>query len=308
MHKLGFIFSFAIFASFNSIAADLSTGKDSVELKASDAVYRTWTTEEPYQSTCYETVEVPGACRTVSENRCRKVSGVGEECWKEETEICDGSSTRTVSYSCIEYRTEYHSEFDHYAQVEVTAKLPSDAREYDLTDCKINVGSVTDYGQDLYVNCENTIVKAKLTTTSAAGYTRKVEAQLSFEKTDKLKAMLKGLSALAYADGKVQFTTADLRETSNFKLKALVKRDRVLLSDKTLLDRELTTSELEFVKAVDGAFQFQIDLAKLAAGFDETKRHKLELKLETKEKVDTIGIINRGNYVNELNQSLKINN
>ncbi|MBY0414576.1 MAG: hypothetical protein K2Q18_10435 [Bdellovibrionales bacterium] len=304
-----------LLVSFDAFSETINIGKDApLEMDAIQSIYRTETSYESYESTCSR--EVATGSRTTcspgrSETRCRKVAGVGEECWQETTEEnCSEETTySTEYYSCTETRAVYNDVYDHAVRAKVFITKGDSANDFDLSACTLSI-SMNDSSEALTANCDKAIVKAKVVSRKemieSGDKYRDIKLELDFASIEGLGALKKGLSALSFSKGVVSFASANLKEATNFKLTAKLVRNRLLLKDKVLLERELKANEYVVDVEAGGTFKVSIDLAKLT-GFDSTKRHDLKIELKTLKAVDVKGAINSPELKNALSKDLRIN-
>ncbi len=301
------------FDAFSQSEVDMG-GADSFSMKSSQNILRPEVSYEPYETTCsrevyYGTEQVCSSGRT--ERRCRKVPGVGDECWDETSESCSEQPVyRTETYRCTEMRrvVEYVYDYTVHATIDVVKTLRS--KNFDLNSCRFGVKLAAD-NEEFYALCKSAIVKVfvvdRKEVMNGRNKERTIKLDLDFFPIDGLNALKDGLSALSHKGGIITFKSADLASASNFKLNLKLVRNRLLLKDKVLFNREIKASEFTAKPLEDGRFQVSINLAKLAGGFDSKKKHTLKVDLSTLKPVEVKDSINTPKLSNLLSDSLVIN-
>jgi hypothetical protein len=295
------------FDAFSATEVNMG-GETPINFEASQNIYRTERRYDYIESTCTREVST-GYHRVCSsgrtERKCRKVSGVGEECWNETEEVCSSEpSYRTETYSCRQLQEYSEQVFDHTvdARIEV-AKIG--AENFDLSKCSLIV-SLTDYSEEFSARCLEAIVRFKILDRKVNGNLRDIKAELSFSSISELNALKAGNISLAYNKGIVSFASANLSGEKNYKLSAKLTRNRLLLKDKVLFNRDLKVSEISS-KARDGGLSTtSFNLANLT-GFEDNKKHTLNVVLSTLKTVDVKGAINTPKLENSVSATLVIN-
>lgn len=288
-------------------------GAAPIKQSVAESIMRPVTRYESYQSTCTRQVS-NGSHRVCSsgpsERKCRKVAGVGVECWDESgAESCSyETSYETEHYSCTETRAYTDYVYDHtvYANFEITK---NGAENFDLSKCSLLV-DVSESGENYSARCAEAIVRLKVldkqSVKTGNDIERSIKAELNFSSIAELNALKLGLNSLAYKKGLVTFSSADLSAASNFKLSAKLVRNRLLLKDKVLLNRSLNTSEFAVTTTEAGKAVTTINLAKLT-GLDASKKHNLTVTLSTVKPVDVKGAINTPELKNQVSAAIVIN-
>lgn len=307
---LPFVFICALQASDN---INLGSFEDQAFLKTERAIYRDVVSYEPYETTCSREVSdaTETRCRTVMENHCRKIPGVGDDCTREPVEICEEvSTTRTETYDCIQHRKVVNQVNDHtiYANVEVIKTLRG--KNFDLSRCTWFI-YLTEGSENFKAFCKTAIIKSKVVerterTLPGGHKERNIKIDIDFADIKGLEGMSSGLSALVYNKGALSFKSADLKASENVVVDLKIIRNRFLLKDKILFNRSLKTAELNMTSE-SGEFVTSIDINKLLPAFNPTKKHTLSITLKTLKKVDTTGAINSPQLSNELTQSIVVN-
>ncbi|QDK41617.1 hypothetical protein DOM21_09160 [Bacteriovorax stolpii] len=301
------------FDAFSQSEVDMGAG-DTFSLKASQDILKEVVSYEPYEATCSREVydgthRVCSAGRT--ERRCRKISGVGEECWDETEEVCsDEPSYRTETYDCILQRrvVDYVYDYSVNASIEVIKTLRS--KNYDLNSCLFGV-KLSAGAEDYYARCKSAVVKAfvvdRKEVLNGRNKERTIKLDLDFFPIEGLSALTEGLKDLTYKDGVVSFKSANLAAASNFKLNVKLTRNRLLLKDKVIFNREISPSEFTATALSGGKYLVALNLGKLSGGFDSTKKHTLKVDLSTLKALDVKDAINTPTLSNALSESLVIN-
>lgn len=301
------------FDAFSQSEIDLG-GDDTMVMQTSRDMQREVVSYEPYDSTC--TREVIDGSRTVcsagrSERRCRKVPGVGDECWDEVTEeICREEHTySTETYSCVEHRrvVDYVYDYTVAAKIDVVKTLRS--KNFDLNQCRLGVRLAAS-SEEFYARCATAIIKGHVVerkeVMNGRNKMRTMKIELDFFSIEGLDALKHGLEYLNHAKGMVSFVTADLSSASNYKLSMKLTRNRLLLKDKVLFNRELKNTDYSVEKVSGGKVRITLNLAKMT-GFDSTKKHTLNVVLATAKSVDIKDALNTPALTNSLSESIVIN-
>jgi hypothetical protein len=284
-------------------------GNAPLSYEASQNIYRSETRYDYVDTTCTREVST-GYERVCSsgrtERKCRKVAGVGEECWDETEEVCSSEPTyRTETYSCREMREYTEQVYDHTvrAKFEVATK---DAENFDLSKCSL-ITEISDSSESYSARCLNAIVRIKVLERNVVGLDRTIKAELSFSSMEDLNALKGGSFYLTYnKKGTVSFASADLSKSKNFKLSAKLTRNRLLLKDKVLFNRELKASEFASKANESGLSTTSFNLSDLT-GFEDSKKHTLNVVLSTLKAVNVQGAINTPKLENSISASLVIN-
>ncbi len=304
-----------LLVSFDAFSDEIDLGgSDTMVMKASQSITKEVVTYDPYEGTCYRDIQIgshtvcsPGR----SERRCRKVPGVGEECWDEVTEeICsDEPIYRSEAYSCTKYarRIEHVHDYSVDAKIDVVKSLRS--KNFDLNGCALGV-NLAATSEVFYARCMNAIVKGEVfnrkEVMKGRDKERSMKIELDFFSIEGLNALKRGLNSLEHSDGIVSFVTGDLSEASNYKLSVKLTRNRLLLKDKVLLLRELKNSDYTAEKLGNGMVKITLNLAKMVT-FDSTKKHTLNITLAALKSVDVKGALNTPTLSNSLSESIVIN-
>lgn len=302
------------FDAFSQSEIDLGAIGDTTTMKTSKEIMREVVSYEPYDSTC--TREVADGTRNVcsagrTERRCRKISGVGEECWDVTEEVCsDETVYRTETYSCTEYRRVVDYVYDHSVNATVDVVKTLRSKNYDLNNCKFGV-NLADTAETYYARCMEAIVKVNVVsrheTMNGANKERTIKLDLDFFDISGLNALKNGLADLSFSKGIVTFVTSDLEGLTNFKMNLKLTRNRLLLKDKVVFNRELKASDMTIAKLEGGKAKVSVNLAKIGASIDSTKKHTLNLGLSALKPVDVKGSINTPKLENSLSSSIVIN-
>lgn len=288
--------------------------EDTMTLNASNSIMREEVSYEPYESTCYRDVEI--GSRTVcspgrSERRCRKVPGVGDECWDEVTEeICrDEPIYSSEAYSCTKHRrvVDYVYDYSVSARINVIKTLRS--KNFDLSGCALGVRLAAN-DENFYARCGGAIVKGQVLdrkeVMAGRNKERAMKIELDFFSIEGLSALKDGLEDLERSQGVISFVATDLAKASNFKLSLKLVRNRFLLKDKVLFDRELKTADYKTENLADGRVKYVLNLSKMT-GLDMTKKHTVSVALSTVKSVDIKEALNTPGLTNSLSRSLVIN-
>ncbi len=302
------------FDAFSQSEIDLGSFGDTTTIKTSKDIMREVVSYEPYDSTC--TREVADGTRNVcsagrTERRCRKVSGVGEECWDVTEEVCsDETVYRTETYSCTEYRRVVDYVYDHSVNATIDIVKTLRSKNYDLNNCRFGV-ALADTNETYYARCMAAIVKVNVVSRkevmSGANKERAIQLDLDFFDISGLNALKNGLNNLAFSKGIVTFVTSDLENLSNFKMNLKLTRNRFLLKDKVIVNRELKAGDYTLEKLAGGLAKVSVKLAAIGGDIDSTKKHTLNLTLSTVKAVDVKGSINTPKLENSLSGSIVIN-
>ncbi len=308
---------FLVLFSFNAFSASgVPMGaEDAFKLQTSRDIYREEVSYEDYETTCSR--EVPDGSTQVcssgrTERRCRKVSGVGEECWDETEEVChDVQTTRTETYDCIQSRRVVENVYDYTIAAQVNVVKSLRAKNYDLNQCTFDARLEVS-GENFYAFCTEAVVKLTLVnkkeTENLRNKFRTYNVELDFFPITEINALKFGLTDLKYTNNKLTFKSFDLSKATNFKLNVTLTRNRFLLKDKVVLNKSLTALDFKVLNtALNGESTLEVDLNKLSGGFDATKKHTLKMELKTLKAVDVKGAINSPELSNEIAQSLVIN-
>jgi len=307
---------FLVLFSLNAFSAVPMGNEDTFKLQASKAIYRQEVRYEEYESTCSRqvpdgTTEVCSSGR--SERRCRKVSGVGEECWDEPgPEVCHTETTySTETYDCIETRRVVHDVYDHSILADIFVVKSLRSKNFDLNACSFDT-RIEENGEKFLAYCNEAIVKATLVSKnevpSSNDRLRTYKVELDFFPIADLNALKLGIREMKYKEGKLTFKAFDLSRATNFKLQGTLTRNRFLLKDKVVMNKILTAQDFKVLSSdAKNESLLELDLQKLSGGFDVTKKHTFKLNLNTLKAVDIKGAINAPDLSNELSESLVIN-
>ena len=303
------------FDAFSQSEIDLGSVGDTASMNASQDIMREVVSYEDYQTTC--TREVYDGTRSVcsegrTETRCRKVPGVGSECWEESTGgSCSEEPTyRTETYSCTESRRVVDYVYDYTVNAKIDLVKTLRSTNYDLNGCKFGV-RVAAGSESYYARCDAAILRVNIVerteTQSGRNVDRRIKLDIDFANIDGLSALKSGLQNLSYKKGAVTFETADLSAAQNFTLNLKVTRNRFLLKDKVLISRNLKPADYTLTKLEDGRVKVTVLLSKIGGDIDSKKKHTIKLDLNTVKAVDVKGAINTPGLVNSLTQSIVVN-
>lgn len=309
---------FLVLYSFNAFSQSEVPmgGDDTFSMQASQTIYKPEVRYIEYESTCSREV-YDGTVSTCSpgrtERRCRKIAGVGEECWEETEEICsDVETTRTETYSCtkVDRVVEQVYDYDVNANISVVKSLRS--KNYDLGQCHFGVKLAAN-SESFYARCNEAIIKINILerkeTIDQRNKKRNIVLELDFFPIAELNALKFGIVDLKFTNNKLTFNSFDLTKSSNYKLTVVLSRNRILLKDKVILTKILTINDLKIISQdKNGLSLIEVDLQKLSGGFDSTKKHNLKVELKTIKNVDVSNSINLPSLTNLHNNSLIINN
>lgn len=189
----------------------------------------------PYEGTCTrdvydgsDTVCSPGR----TERRCRKISGVGEECWEETTErVCEEVERyRSESYSCTKYNQVVTYEYDYTVDAVVNVIKKPSAKNFDLSECSLEAELLAN-SETFQAFCKTAIVKAKVLEKveklKGRNKERAIKLELDFAPIEGLSALSEGFSSLSYE--KEDFTVTPLssgRSLVNVNLSKWAQFDR----------------------------------------------------------------------------------
>jgi hypothetical protein len=302
------------FDAFSQSETSLNQG-DVFTLTSSKEILRPVVTYEEQPSTCTREVytgthEVCSGGRT--ETRCRKVSGVGPECWEETTgETCTNEDTySTETYSCMETVAVTNYVHDHNVSLNVDAVKTLRSTHYDLSKCTLGV-SVEDTSESFFAKCMEAIIRVNVVSRNEVmngeDKVRTMKVDVDFAPIDDLSAVKYGLENLNYAKGFATFKTADLSTATNFRLRAKLTRNRFLLKDKVVLDRELKAQDYKIELVGNGQAVIKVELAKLVSDFNPKYKHTLKIDLSTIKTVDVKGALNTPGLTNSLSATTVIN-
>ena len=308
------LFALSLFSFCSSLMAansiDLGSFETTGELKASQAMYRQEVSYVPYETTCTERVPdgTTTSCRTVYENHCRKIPGVGDDCTREPIQLCEEVETyRTETYPCTQHRRVTENVYDHTvnANIEVTKTLR--AKNFDLNGCFLRV-SLKSGSEEFDALCKKAQVKVKVVSRSG-DRERTLKVDVDFASMEGLEALQEGLSGLVYEKGNVSFNSADLRLAQNFTLQFKVTRNRLLLKDKVVFTKTIKVSDLNIEQLAGNGrlFESSFNLKKWFPEFDSSKKHTLSLTLKTVNKIEVTGAINTPKLSNELTATTVVN-
>lgn len=312
---LGTILSFSTNSFAETTESDISGNNDVITILASDNIYRTEYETEYYEDTCSRQVYdgTTTSCTPNYENRCVKIPGVGVECHQEETSSsCTSEPTyRTETYSCTNSRTVAVQVFDHTVNAKILVSKAASAKDFDLSNCKLGVQSLSDSNESYYALCEGALVRAKVIKRSQVKVGRDVERtvqlELNFASVEGLSGVKNGLSGINYSKGVISFKTANLAAASNFALSMSITRNRFLLKDKVLFNSNLKSSDYTLQKLEDGRVKVLVNLSKIGAGIDASKKHTIRVSLSTVKAVDLKDVLNRPSFSNKHSDSIVVN-
>ncbi len=313
MKRIMMLFGFISLSAFSDLFAESNINLGSFEhtkvMNATQDIFREVVSYEPYETTCSREVSdgTSRECRTVMENHCTKIPGVGDDCRQEPIELCeDVQSTRTETYPCTEHRkvVDYVYDYTVQAKVEVTKTLRS--KNYDLLQCTLHA-KLTETDEKFFAHCGTAIVKLNIVEKTGTAIDRAIKLDLDFYSIDELAALKFGIAELAFKKGELSFISADLQTAKNFALNITLIRNRFLLKDKVLHSKELKTSQLLSVSLGNGRFKNTLNLAKLVPAMDSAKKHTVTLNMKSLAAVDLKGAINLPALSNTLKESLIIN-
>lgn len=313
---LAVVFIFLVsFDAFSQSEIIIGNDGDTAVLQTSKSITREVVSYEPYESTCSR--EVPSGSRTVcspgrTENRCRKVAGVGDECWEVTTggECNEETVYETEYYSCTRSRRIVEDVHDHSVHATINVIKTLRSKNYDLNKCKFGV-SLSDASENYYAVCQEAIVKhlvvKRKEEMNGKDKIRVINLDLDFFSITEINALKNGINELAHSNGVVSFVTSDLEGQSNFKMTLKLTRNRLLLKDKVVFNKSLEAGDYSMVKLSSGLARINVNLAKIGASIDSTKKHTLNIGMATIKAVDVKGALNTPKLENALNASFIIN-
>ena len=272
------------------------SGSAPIMIKSSDDVYRSEDRTEGFPSTCERQI----------------FTGYENVCSSAEPSTCTLTPVyNSESYPCEEYRTVTEQIYDHTVNYMIDVVKDASANGVDLTNCKLNVVVVQDNSENYYADCGTAIIRTKVLERTEVGpelnRERHVKVQLNFASVEGLSALNEGLKNVVYKKGIVSFITADLSVASNFVLNMSITRNRFILKDKVEFNRALKPSDYTIQKLDNGKVKVLVDLDKIGASFDSTKKHTIGVSLKTIKEVNLDDIINRDGFTNSLSSSVIVN-
>ncbi len=298
---LGLLFTVEAFSQ-TSTKLDFN---NEVVLETQTNIYRQETRQEAYESTCEREVatgthEVCTSGRT--ERRCRKVPGVGDECWDETEEVCSTeTSYETETYSCTRYETVVENVFDYVLNSSIKISKASLQSPFDLSQCVLSI-SPNKFDETYSAYCSEAIVKlnkvSRAESPSTDGNNKKfrtIQAEVDFMSFNGIEAIKEEMRQLSFNQQKLEFYAADLKNVGNFKLSLKIVRNRFLLKDKILYSKEIDSKSLIDLGAHPqnpNLKKWSIDLKSLMGGIESTKKHTLTLSLGLITKFDLNKVIN----------------
>jgi hypothetical protein len=313
---LGLLFTVEAFSQ-SSVGLDFPS---ETILETSTNIYRQESRQEAYESTCEREVatgthEVCSSGRT--ERRCRKVPGVGDECWDETEEVCSTETTyETETYSCTRYETVTYDVFDYLLKTKVKLVKSSLQSPFDLSKCILSV-SPNKRDETYSAFCSEALVKLnKVTRVEVRGSElnnqkeRTVTAELDFLSFKGLEAIKEQITSLSFDNQNVVFYATDLKNVGNFKLNFKIVRNRFLLKDKVLFSKEISPNQL-----VDlgnhptnlNLKKWSLNLKTLMGGIQSTKKHTLTLSLGLIKKFDLSKVVNEPRPIDNQVKTLIVN-
>lgn len=309
---------FLVLYSFNAFSqTEVPMGvDDSFSMQASQSIYKPEVRYIEYESTCSREV-YDGRATSCSpgrtERRCRKVSGVGEECWEETEEICsEVETTRTETYSCTKVDRVVEQVYDYNVTANINVVKSLRSKNYDLGQCQLGV-RLDANSESFYARCNEAIIRINILERKEIidhrNKMRTIALELDFFPIVELNAVKFGLVDLKFSNNKLTFNSFDLTRSSNYKLTVVLSRNRILLKDKVILRKVLTPNDFKIISQdKNGLSLIELDLQKLSGGFDSTKKHNLKMELKTIKSVDISNSINFPALKNVHDNSLIINN
>ena len=315
-------FMFLVFAFFLSLTidsfsaeveGDISASSPSLSLASSQSIYRTEYYTQYYEATCSRQVQdgTRRTCSTRNEQHCSKENG-HQVCHNTPITECTITPVyHTETYSCTRSREASRQVYDHTinAQIEVTKN--SSADNFDLSGCKFGVARLRDSSEDYYADCDGALVRANVLSrrdgNNRGDIARSVKVELSFSSAEGLSAMKEGMGQISFNDGVVSFISADLSVASNFIVSMSVTRNRFILKDIVEFNSALKAGDYTLQKLENGKAKVLINLDKLGAGFDTSKKHTIKVTLKTAKSVDLNGVLNRSDLSNELSSTTVVN-
>lgn len=217
---------------------------------------------------CYETRDSARVCNTVPVYRCQQVA-----------------QYRQVAYTCHQTVSVPYEVFDHNVAANFNVKISSKPKEpTNPTNCFVGF---TMEGEILNTNadCAQYLVLATTQKTSEVDRSGTVihnfNVALNLLDAQTVLAPLKGaISDMRLEGNTLIFRTGDLTKNPNFSLKLFIERKRLLKSDETLIDRDITPSEYTFEKLDENFGIVKINLQKLIGGVNSKKKHVFKASLK----------------------------
>ncbi len=236
--------------------------------------------QEVIQKTCSRTVLVgqDKSCGVVVIPICTSTYGKRKEC-KERLDVqCTETPIyRQEQYSCNDTISIPYEVFSHNSKAIVNVKLPAipEGSPLPLENCSIDL-KLTGGTFSSVADCNRYIVMAKKSASqSRDGQTVTQEQKLDItllNLRDVIAPILGGIEDMRMEGQNLVFRTGDLTKNTNFALKLLVKKSKIL-ADKVLIERHLAPSEYTFEKINDESGIVRINLEKLVSGINLKKKH-----------------------------------
>ena len=267
-----------------------------IMVKTTDRVTRNEERTETYSSTCTRSV----------------MTGVETNCSPEVPTFCVNTPVYTdETFSCEETRIVNEQVYDHTVHSTIEIVKGDSARAFDLSGCTLDIYVPQDSSENYFADCDGALIRTKVlerTVDESAELREKhVKVQLDFSSIEGMSALKKGLTEVVYKNGKLSFQANDLSKASNFVLSLKITRNRFLLKDKVEFNHAVAVKDLSVQKLENGLAKMTIDLDKIGAGFDSSKKHTVELTIKTVNPVDVNNVINNGIYNNSVTDSVIVN-
>lgn len=317
MKKLLFLF---IFSSAAAIASSvdsrtLSIGADSIENFSLNTMQtRIAYRQETVARTCFRT-EFYGyrnECQYYPEVRCSSPS-------RESAPICTSVPVyrcqqvpeyREVPYTCYQTISTPYEVPDHQVISNFTIKVASNPKEpTNPTGCLVGF---TMEGETLKssANCNEYLVLSNEQKSSSVQPDGAVINNFNItlkllNKDSTLAPVSKGITDMQINGNFLVFKTGDLSKNPNFNLKLYIERRRILKSDETIINRNITPNEYTFEKQSDDYGIVKINLDKLVGGVNEKKKHVFKVGLSVNLEPGTI--INNSTPVLKVEESITVN-
>jgi hypothetical protein len=297
--RAGLCSTVAFLISFSAFSMNVGFGVDrEVVLEDEGLIYKQAVIDEEYEDTCTKRVQNP------TREVCTE-SFEGKVCHTEDP------SYSYEPYLCTKHRKHTGDVLDHRVYAKIKISKDESAKGLN-TNCLLSA-KINDNDETYFSVCKTAIVRAKVVSRKDVldeghNKNRDVSLVLSFAPIENLSALKGGLTNLAYKDGIVSFSSADLSAASNFKLSVTLTKKRFLRKDKVVFEQELEASDYQ-VEAVDaqrGFYKTSFDLKKLSGVDSSSGSYILKLVMKTIKPVDVQGAINVPALANELSQSLVI--
>lgn len=243
---------------------------------------------------CYETRDSARVCNSVPVYRCQPVA-----------------QYREVAYTCYQTISTPYEVADHQVVANFNVKISSKPKEpTNPTGCRVGY---TMEGEALrsHADCPSLLVLSNEKRTTAIDRAGTVihnyNVALKLLDAEEILAPLEGGVAQMQLEGQtLTFRTGDLSKNANFNLKLFVERKRLLKSDETLINRNITPNEYTFEKINERFGIVKIDLNKLLGGLNLKKKHVLKVSLQVNLEAGTL--LNNQRPVLQSDAAITVNN